>query len=69
MWELALRDAHQARFANALLIACPSGSLHAAETDGDEYTVYAAVIADIDYVADPVIPMHGVDARSRSRTT
>jgi penicillin amidase len=61
-------DAHQARFANALLDRVPllGGWLFTPlETDGDEYTVSRGT-ADIDYESDdPVYPhVHGASMRA-----
>jgi penicillin amidase len=61
-------DAHQARFANALLDRVPllgSWLFTPLETDGDEYTVNRGT-ADIDYESDdPVYPhVHGASMRA-----
>ncbi|HVR66702.1 MAG TPA: penicillin acylase family protein [Verrucomicrobiae bacterium] len=61
-------DAHQARFANALLDRVPllgSWLFAPLETDGDEYTVNRGT-ADIDYESDdPVYPhVHGASMRA-----
>jgi penicillin amidase len=61
-------DAHQARFANALLDRAPllgSWLFTPLETDGDDYTVNRGT-ADIDYESgDPVYPhVHGASMRA-----